>query len=54
MLAKHRGWDGGVTEVDEVLVFSSELRRDGPEYAVVGRAKLAGRRKPPLAPADGG
>jgi 2'-5' RNA ligase len=51
LLTKHRDWDGGRTEVDEVLVYSSELRRDGPDYAVIGRARLAGRRKPPLAPA---
>lgn len=41
-LAKRRHWDGGTTEVDEVLVFSSELRRAGPEYAVLARSPLNG------------
>jgi 2'-5' RNA ligase len=42
-LPKLLAWDGGRAVVDEVLVFSSELRRDGPEYAVMGRGELAGR-----------
>jgi 2'-5' RNA ligase len=46
-LAKHQGWDGGQNDVEEVVVYSSELRRDGPEYAVVGRGPLRGRRKGP-------
>lgn len=41
-LPKLLAWDGGRTTVNEVLVYSSELRRDGPEYAVLGRAELAG------------
>jgi 2'-5' RNA ligase len=45
-LAKHQTWDGGQTDVEELIVYSSELRRDGPEYAVVGRGKLRGQRKP--------
>lgn len=40
-LAKLRTWEGGHTTVDEVLVFSSELRPDGPEYTVIGRGELA-------------
>ena len=40
-LPKHLAWDGGRTVIDEVLVMSSEMRRDGPEYAVMGRARLA-------------
>ena len=36
-------WDGGSTTVDEVLVFSSELGRDGPVYTVIGRAALTGK-----------
>ena len=35
-------WQGGQTRVREVLVMSSELRADGPEYAVLSRAKLSG------------
>ena len=42
-LPKLLAWDGGRGVVDEVIVYSSELRRDGPEYAVLGRAPLAGR-----------
>lgn len=40
-LPKHLAWKGGQTVIDEVLVMSSELRRDGPEYAVMGRSRLA-------------
>ena len=40
VLAKQAHWQGGTTPVDEVLVMSSELRRDGPEYSVMGRARL--------------
>jgi RNA 2',3'-cyclic 3'-phosphodiesterase len=42
-LPKRMAWDGGRTAVDEVLVFSSELGRDGPVYTVIGRAALGGR-----------
>ena len=41
-LAKRQEWDGGQTTVDEVLVFSSELERDGPVYTVIGRGELKG------------
>jgi 2'-5' RNA ligase len=41
-LPKLLAWDGGRAAVNEVLLYSSELRRDGPEYAVLGRAELAG------------
>lgn len=41
-LPKRLAWDGGTTAVDEVLVYSSELRRAGPEYAVVARSPLLG------------
>ena len=41
-LPKHMTWDGGRTAVDEVLVFSSEMERDGPLYTVIGRAALTG------------
>lgn len=42
ILTDHADWDGGTTSVSEVLVMSSELRRDGPVYTVVGRGKLKG------------
>jgi len=42
-IPKRLAWDGGRTTVDEVLVFSSELNRDGPVYTVIGRAPLAGK-----------
>jgi 2'-5' RNA ligase len=42
-LPKLLAWDGGRSVVDEVLVYSSELRRDGPEYAIMGRAELGGK-----------
>lgn len=45
MLVTHRDWDGGQTDVEEVVVYSSLLGRNGPEYAVVGRGSLRGRRK---------
>lgn len=41
-LPKYLAWDGGRTTVTEVSVYSSEMRRDGPEYAVLGRAELGG------------
>jgi 2'-5' RNA ligase len=44
VLPKHLAWQGGHCLVEEVVVFSSELRRDGPEYTPVGRAPLAGLR----------
>jgi 2'-5' RNA ligase len=42
-LPKRAAWDGGRTAVEEVLVFSSELGRDGPVYTVIGRAALGGK-----------
>jgi 2'-5' RNA ligase len=42
-LPKRAAWDGGRTAVEEVLVFSSELGRDGPVYTVIGRATLGGK-----------
>ncbi len=41
-LPKLLAWDGGRTVVNEVCVYSSEMRRDGPEYVVLGRAELTG------------
>jgi 2'-5' RNA ligase len=42
-LTRRLAWDGGRTVVDEVLVFSSELQKDGPIYTVLGRGKLTGK-----------
>jgi len=41
-LPKHLGWSGGQTTVTEVVLFSSELRRAGPEYTALGRGPLRG------------
>lgn len=41
-LPKLLAWDGGHTAVSEVIVFGSELRREGPEYTVLGRGELTG------------
>lgn len=37
-LAKKSDWKGGEIAVQELLVMSSELRSDGPEYTVLSRA----------------
>ncbi len=39
-LMKRVGWEGGRTSVREVLVMSSELRYEGPEYTIMSRAKF--------------
>lgn len=39
-LAKQSDFDGGRMEVDEVIVYGSELSREGPTYHVLGRASL--------------
>lgn len=39
-LVKHLSWTAGQTIVEEVIVYSSELRRDGLEYTVLGRSPL--------------
>ena len=39
-IGKQKNWKGGETTLQEVHVMSSELRRDGPIYAVLSRAKL--------------
>jgi RNA 2',3'-cyclic 3'-phosphodiesterase len=41
-LATRTEWDGGRTDVEEVVVYSSEMRRSGPEYAVIARGPLLG------------
>lgn len=42
-LPKYADWAGGDTLVQELLLYSSDLRRDGPVYSVIGRAALTGR-----------
>ncbi len=39
-LAELSDFDGGNMEVDEVLIFGSELAREGPTYHVLGRSPL--------------
>lgn len=41
-LPKHLAWSGGQVNVTEVVLFSSELRRAGPEYTALGRGPLRG------------
>jgi 2'-5' RNA ligase len=41
-LPKLLAWDGGRATVGELVLFSSELRRGGPEYTPLGRAELTG------------
>ena len=41
-LPKHLSWNAGFALVEEVLIYSTELRRDGMEYTVLGRSALAG------------
>jgi 2'-5' RNA ligase len=41
-LVKLANFDGGRMSVDEVIVFASELGRDGPTYSVLARAPLGG------------
>ncbi len=41
-LPKHLAWNGGQAPVTEVVLFSSELRRDGPAYIPLGRGELGG------------
>ncbi|HEY2786449.1 MAG TPA: RNA 2',3'-cyclic phosphodiesterase [Fimbriiglobus sp.] len=44
-LPKFADWSGGTTPVTQLVVFGSELRRDGPEYTVLGRCPLKGKRR---------
>ncbi len=39
-LPKHAAWTAGASAVAEVVLFTSELRRAGPEYTAVSRAAL--------------
>jgi RNA 2',3'-cyclic 3'-phosphodiesterase len=40
LILKNQEWSGGQSTIREVLVMSSKLRGDGPEYTVMARAKL--------------
>jgi RNA 2',3'-cyclic 3'-phosphodiesterase len=42
-LRQFTSWEGGQSHVREVLIMSSELRTEGPEYTVLGRAPLRGK-----------
>lgn len=42
LLAKHRDFAGGATDVAEIVLFSSELGRDGPTYEALHHASLEG------------
>jgi len=35
-------WEGGKALLSEAIVYRSDLRRDGPEYTVMGRGSLRG------------
>lgn len=41
-LARHANWAGGSVEVEEILLFSSDHRREGPLYSVIARSPLSG------------
>lgn len=43
ILAEQADFAGGVASVEEVVVFSSELGRNGPSYEVLATAPLEGR-----------
>lgn len=43
IIAAHADWSAGSVTIDEVLVMSSELRRSGPVYDVMGRGRLEGK-----------
>lgn len=52
-LARQGGWKGGKFPVREVLVLSSQLRPEGPEYTVLSRARLSGPPSRRAAPSEG-
>jgi 2'-5' RNA ligase len=39
-LARKADWQAGSLEVRELLIFSSQLMREGPVYSILGRGKL--------------
>lgn len=41
-LHQHADLEGGMINVDELVIFSSELTSEGPVYMVLGRAPLCG------------
>lgn len=41
-LSKYADWHGGDCYVEELLLFTSELRREGPVYSVAARSPLSG------------
>jgi 2'-5' RNA ligase len=42
LIEQHAEFDGGVAMVDEVVVFSSKLHRDGPTYEPLSHVELRG------------
>ncbi len=42
-IPKRMAWQGGRVAVEEVVVYCSEMDRDGPVYTVLGRAPLTGK-----------
>jgi 2'-5' RNA ligase len=45
LLPQYADWSGGTTAVSELVIYSSELRRDGPVYTALGRCPLRGKKK---------
>lgn len=43
-IGKYADWVGGRVSVDQIKIYSSEIRRNGPEYTVMGRAELRGKK----------
>ncbi len=41
-LTKRSSWEGGRTVVNEILIFSSMLAKEGPIYTILGRGQLKG------------
>lgn len=40
LLAEHRDYEAGPSEIEELVVFSSELTRQGPQYTALAHADL--------------